>query len=102
MSFVNMTNAPKCLLLIASILFTFSNLSSNTVVTTDSGVTIEYGSTNSVVTIESGNIFSNSYTSEMNTALKNSAILTELSSSNGIRTTADFDWDTVNVIDNPD
>lgn len=82
---------PKYLILAVSFLYSYGSLFANTVIGSNSGATFEYGS-----------IFTDNYTSEMNTALKNAAIITESNLAEGIRTTADFDWGTVNVIDNPD
>ncbi|MDC3132377.1 snRNA-activating protein complex subunit, partial [Opitutae bacterium] len=86
-----MLSTPKYFILAICLLYSCTGLVANTVVGSNSGATFEYGS-----------IFTDSYTSDMNTALKNAAIITETGLSEGIRTTADFDWNTVNVIDNPD
>ena len=85
-----MLNTPKYYTLITILCLSYSSLFSNTVIS-NSGATFEYGS-----------IFTDNYTSDMNTALKSAAIITEIGADEGIRTVADFDWETVNVIDSPE
>ena len=94
-----MLRTPKYIIFTVSFLFFYVSLFANTVVSSNSGTTFEYSSG---TTFEYGSVFTDSYTSDMNTALKNAAIISETSLAEGIRTTSDFDWDTVNVIDNPD
>jgi len=78
---------PKYKLIATAALLLSSNLHSYTVIEIDSG-------TNTVIEMDSN-------TSYQDFISNNNAIITEISSTKGIRTTADFDWDNVNIIDTP-